>query len=225
MNHVSTLINGAMDQARQSQQETIEVNENAKRVVDSAFESLKSIFPGWQYNLKSQNDIDSYKQQMTRGMIEQGVTNTSMIKMGMARARLENCDFMPSVGKFLSWCKPSLEAYGLPDAATAARQYAANRQRMKSGEFVDWTHPAVYVAGQEIPSFDFMKMNERDYNALYERNYDIVCRRVFSGEDLYQAIPKALPKESKPAYSKEYVSKYRIEQAQKMKGILAQLDE
>jgi len=225
MNHVRKLITGAMDQARQSNQESIEVNENAKRVVDSAFESLKSIFPGWQHNLKNQKEIDSYKQQMTRGMIEQGVTNTSMIKMGMARARLENCDFMPSAGKFLSGGKPSLKAYGLPDAATAARQYAVNRHRLKSGEVVNWSHPAVYVAGQEIPSFDFMKMNERDYNALYERNYDMGCRRVLSGEELYQAIPKALPKEYESAYSEEYKSKYKMERQQKMKGIVAQLEE
>lgn len=168
------------------------INDNAKTMVDQILWSLQTIFPAWKHSLPTQREVDAYKAQLVRGMLEQGIVNKAQVQMGITRARKEACDFMPSVGKFLSWCKPSLEAYGLADSKTAADEFIRGIRQ----DGYQYSHPAVYWAGISISSYDRQTMDSKTYYSAYERAYDIMLRRVFAGEQLEQPIPKALPERS-----------------------------
>lgn len=192
MKHISKIVGGLAPVADTGSEYNQSINDNAKTMVDQILWSLQTIFPAWRHNLPTQREIDAYKAQLVRGMLEQGVVNKAQVQMGITRARQESCDFMPSVGKFLSWCKPTLEAYGLPDSKTAADEFIRG---VRQDGFV-YSHPAVYWAGISISSYDRQTMDSKTYYSVYERAYDIVLRRVFAGEELEQPIPKALPERS-----------------------------
>lgn len=192
MKHINQIVSHLSPVAETGSEYSQSINDNAKDLIDRAFESLKTIFPAWRRALPNQTAIDSYKAQLVKGMLEQGVRTEPMIRAGLSRARYEPSDFMPSVGKFLMWCKPSLEAYGLPDSKTAADEFIRGVRQ----DGYQYSHPAVYWAGISIPSYDRQTMDSKTYYSVYERAYDVILRRVFAGEQLEQPIPKALPERS-----------------------------
>ncbi len=191
-NHVSTLISRAVNGNVTSHSEIPpESMQRAQTIIDEAFSVLTSLFPAWRHHLRNDEAISDYKKQLVKGMLEQRITNKAMVRAGIERARREPTDFMPSVGKLLSWCKPTLDAYGLPDSKTASMEYI----RWRSNKNSSISHPAVLVAGRTISSWDVQHMDSMTYEQAFERAYDIVIRRVFNGEDIEADITRALSDE------------------------------
>lgn len=95
----------------------------------------------------------------------------------------------PSLPEFIAMCKPTPQDFGLPNFETAYREAIR-------GCAVDdhvWTHPAVYHAMQEVGRYEFKNFTDSRLRQLFERAYEITCRRVMDGEQLDAPIPKALP--------------------------------
>jgi hypothetical protein len=197
-----------IQKASEYQGQRVEINDNARRVVDKAFNSLKACFPAWKHALPDEESVNNYKAQLVKAIMEAGITTQAEIARGVSRARTEDKPFMPSTGEFVKWCRPTLEDYGLPPSKIAAREFMANRHRMYAGDEVQWSHPAVCVAGRSMRSFDVDHMTSIQYEESYEYAYDVVCRRVFSGEDLTSEIPKAIPKDIPVPRTPEEQAKY-----------------
>lgn len=53
------------------------------------------------------------------------------IKYGFAKARQSESDFLPSCGKFISWCEPTAEDMGYPSEQQAMRLCVAHRNNTK----------------------------------------------------------------------------------------------
>ena len=109
------------------------VNETAERLVNRVFEQLLASCPRLLYYTAEQ--VATAKQQWILGFAENGITTVEQVKQGMKTLRAKEDDFVPSVGKFIGWCKvvdytqlglPTLEkllkrlnhfsAYGLEEA-------------------------------------------------------------------------------------------------------------
>lgn len=118
-------------QAPAKQQEPIIVDQFAKQVINKVFKELALIFPAWQYNWKTQQEIDGAKLQWVKAFVENDIGSMEQIRAGFSRARSADTDFLPSCGKFISWCKPSPESMGWPSTDDAMKQCIKHRANQK----------------------------------------------------------------------------------------------
>ena len=89
------------------------VNETAERLVNRVFEQLLASCPRLLYYTAEQ--VATAKQQWILGFAENGITTVEQVKQGMKALRAKEDDFVPSVGKFIGWCKTvNYESLGLP---------------------------------------------------------------------------------------------------------------
>lgn len=66
--------------------------------------SLKKSKTGWRIAMKSEADVNGYKQELLLACMENKINSMEKIKQGLEQARKDPSDFFPSVGKFISWC-------------------------------------------------------------------------------------------------------------------------
>ena len=107
------------------------IDEFAKSIINKVFDQLSKIFPAWQYNWKTQKEIDGAKMEWTKAFNENDIRTMEQIKCGFAKARKSESDFLPSCGKFISWCSPSPEDLGYPSEQQALRQCITHRNNQK----------------------------------------------------------------------------------------------
>ena len=115
----------------------IVVDDFAKKVIDKVFKELSLILPAWQYAWKSDDPqnpdkvLNAAKQQWTKAFIENEINTVEQISYGFAKARKYESDFVPSCGKFISWCTPSPEDLGYPSEQKALEQCITHRNKEK----------------------------------------------------------------------------------------------
>ena len=120
-------------------QEQIVIDDFAKSIIDRVFSNLATIFPAWKHNWKSDdpNDPDkvlkSAKREWTKAFVENNISTMEQIKYGFTKARKSESDFLPSCGKFVSWCTPTAEDFGYPSEQQALRDCISYRNRHKMG--------------------------------------------------------------------------------------------
>ncbi len=112
-------------------QEKPVIDEFAKSIINRVFDNLAIIFPAWQYNWKTQDQIDGAKREWTKAFIENKICTMEQISYGFAKARKSGSDFLPSCGKFISWCTPSAEDKGFPSEQKALEQCVSHRNKVK----------------------------------------------------------------------------------------------
>jgi hypothetical protein len=116
--------------------------EQAEAVVNRILVQLKNSKSGWRSAFKSQAEVDGYKEQLLQACFENGIRTEEMINKGLEQARKDPSDFLPSVGKFITWCKPQDHHEHLAiDKAT--REFDANRKLLDNK-----THDREYAKEQ-----------------------------------------------------------------------------
>ncbi len=164
-----------------------EIEERAANVVNHLFNELMMIKTGWRamfpsINAKTEPDklkkaMAKLKQQFLKGLIENDISTIAQLEIGLKRARADNQDFFPSVGKFVDWCQPDLSAMGLPTAFDAWRIIS----NVYSIHDVNWSkvHLAVHEAGKRCSFGDIKRgaVSEKQFCAVYKT----VCDEVFKG--------------------------------------------
>lgn len=109
-------------------------------------------------------------------------------------------EFLPTIRGIIKYCEPSPEEHGLPDAyqayVEACRAASPKHQQI-------WSHPAVYLAGQDSDWFFLANNTENKAFPVYKRNYEKLCERVLQGESLDIPEVAALPEQSSTPLSKE----------------------
>jgi len=119
--------------------ESIVIDEFAKSIIDRVFNNLAIIFPAWKHNWKSDDPQDpdkvlrSAKREWTKAFVENNISTMEQISYGFAKARKSETDFLPSCGKFISWCSPSPEDLGYPSEQQALRKCIEYRNKIKMG--------------------------------------------------------------------------------------------
>lgn len=64
---------------------------------------------GWRAGFKNQTEIDNYKTELLKACVTHKINNEAMIEKGIFEASKEtgkSSEFLPSVNKFINWCKP-----------------------------------------------------------------------------------------------------------------------
>ena len=166
------------------------ISQHAAQVVNDVFTELQVVFPAWKFAYPTPATLTQGKKSWTKAFIEQGIITKAQLDIGFAKARQWGKPYLPSVGQFCEWCKPTLADFGLPEPDKAFAE-ASNKVRFVRGS--NWSHPAVYLAAIDVGSWSFSNMKAGDVLKLFERSYAITAKRVMNGEDLSAEIPKALP--------------------------------
>ena len=90
------------------------VDDFAKGVIDKVFDQLAVIFPAWKHAWPTQKELSAAKMEWTKAFTENGICTIEQIQYGFKKARQAETDFLPSCGKFISWCEPSASDLGYP---------------------------------------------------------------------------------------------------------------
>ena len=135
MKDISKLVNNY--QPITEHKEDLVIDEFAKGIVDRVFNNLAIIFPAWKHNWKSDDPTDpekvlrSAKREWTKAFVENNICTTAQISHGFAKARKSESDFLPSCGKFVSWCSPTPEDLGYPNEQRALMLCVSYRSKLK----------------------------------------------------------------------------------------------
>lgn len=100
---------------------------------------------------------------------------------------IKESEFLPTVKGILKYCD---DALGLPDAHQAYIE-ACNAASPKLEN--SWSHPAVYLAGQQSDWFFLASNAEAKAFPIFKEHYEALCQRVIRGEQLSLPETKALP--------------------------------
>lgn len=102
-----------------------------KSIVDSLFDQLAFVFPAWKYTWDTEEKIKGAKKEWVKSFFENDINTKEQIACGLKKARKTNADFIPSCGKFISWCKPSPEDLGYPSEQAALTKCVSHRNKIK----------------------------------------------------------------------------------------------
>lgn len=104
--------------------------------------------------------------------------------LAAARRATHESEYLPTVRGVLKYLESSS---GLPDAYDAYREAClAPSPKVEQR----WSHPAVYLAGQETGWYFLATQTEKISRPVYERHYRALCERVAAGETLH--LPEVL---------------------------------
>jgi len=84
-------------------------SDEVKAAINFVFDSLKAIKPAWHVSMKTSDDVIGYKKQLGAAMSKHGINSLDRLNFGLDAARVDPDNFMPSVGRFASWCIEGME--------------------------------------------------------------------------------------------------------------------
>lgn len=171
------------------EQRRARLRQECAAVVNKLFADLQVIFPAWKQAWPTQEALDAAKLSWTLGFVAARLRSAEQIRYGVRQCRLHGGDFVPSVGKFISWCQPTPEVLGLP---SVARAYLDACRLAHPAADRSSVHPAVYHAAMETGVYELANLSEQRSRPMFERNYALVMQMVANGEPLRE-VPKALP--------------------------------
>jgi hypothetical protein len=102
------------------------------------------------------------------------------IKAGFNRLIAKRSEWAPNAMVFKALCL-DLSEFGIPDAQTAYRE-ACNKQSPKAKQ--RWSHPSVYLAGQQVGWFELAHKPERQMFPMFRSKYELLIQRFMDGEEL-----------------------------------------
>lgn len=117
-------------QQAMSKKEVI-IDDFAKNIIDKVFDQLSVIFPAWKHALPTEKDLSLAKMEWTKAFNENNINSLEQIKLGFKKARASESDFLPSCGRFISWCNPTPEDLGYPSEQKALKECLTHRRNMK----------------------------------------------------------------------------------------------
>jgi hypothetical protein len=115
----------------ESKEKEIVVDDFAKNVINKVFNELAVIFPAWKHAWPTDKELSMAKLQWTKAFVENNISTMEQISYGFAKARKSETDFLPSCGKFISWCEPSFDDLGYPSQSEALRKCISYRNATK----------------------------------------------------------------------------------------------
>lgn len=140
----SGMRNAAMRAVDYSQ---VQINSEAVQNVNEIFRELAITFPAWRTAYPDAQTLSSAKQVWAKGLIENGITDMALIRVGLRVARSQPMPFIPSVGQFVAWCRSESSIPNLPsldDVMTEFERFCANHHDYSSPEAYPWSSPVMY---------------------------------------------------------------------------------
>ncbi|MDW3058704.1 replication protein P [Vibrio sp. 1978] len=158
--------------------------------VNQIFKELLQACPAWNVRFeKKPQELADLKRSYLKGLVENNLYDLREIQYGIRKARSSESDFFPSVGKFISWCKPSAEDMGYPTAREAFNRIAEyNSQDTRYS-----LPPLILATFNQIGHWDLTHLPEAKLFPIFESQYGHLIKRLVAGEDISVFCPKALP--------------------------------
>lgn len=166
----------------------IKVDQQTAQYVNTVFDKLQGIYPAWRQAWSDDAALNNAKREWIAGFIQGGINSEAQLAYGFQHARKDKSPFLPKVGQFVAWCKPTPESMGLPCEAQAWDEARAGK----------YSHPAVRIAAEATSTYDLHTClnNDKALKQRFERNYAIVMRRAQTGQPLEGRIAKGLGHDS-----------------------------
>lgn len=140
-----------------------------KTIVDNLFDQLAFIFPAWKYTWDTKEKIKGAKKEWVKAFFENNISTKEQISNGLKIARKMDSDFLPSCGKFVSWCSPSPENIGWPSTHEALKKCIEFRSHKKLfGDKAKYCRPMIIELCKKV---DWWIMNNAN-NQVDRRKAD-----------------------------------------------------
>lgn len=105
----------------------------------------------------------------------------------------ENSEWMPTISEFVKVLRDLTGDCGLPSCQHAYEEACLHADHPRKH---NWTHPAIYHAGRATDWFRLRSEDQPEVYPDFRYNYEVICRRVRSGEQLDLPVATALPDKS-----------------------------
>jgi len=149
-----------------------------KEQMNELMRQLTAIFPGWKSAVKTTEDLNNIKSIWYDEILKQELT-VEDLQRGIVNARQCDSDFLPSLGKFMSWCQSS--KYPSIDRAW---------QMACMGTSQHITNPCVAEAVRRTGQYDIMNRSERDMKPLFADHYQEVVNEARDGAQFQLPKPQ-----------------------------------
>lgn len=191
MKHVTSITAGLDPQKALAQVpvvQPIKVDQHTAQIVNTVFDKLQGIFPAWRQAWTDDTALSNAKREWIAGFIQGGITSDQQLAFGFQQARKSTSPFLPNVGQFVDWCKPTAELLGLPHVGDAWIEALEGK----------YSHKAVQIAAEATSTFDLRtaRADDKQLKQRFERNYAIVMRRAQTGQPLEGRIAKGIGHDS-----------------------------
>ena len=171
---------------KQFKEDEVVIDAFAKNIINKVFDQLAVIFPAWKHAWPTDKELSAAKMEWTKAFNENGINTLEQVKFGFMKARRSESDFLPSCGKFISWCSPSAEDLGYPSEHNALKSCLHHRRMKDMAEqglvklttrpfiielckSVDWW--LICNAGNKTEQARADKHFKEEYMALINSNY------------------------------------------------------
>jgi len=170
---------------------TGEFNDDAKL---DRVDAINQIFAEFEFAYHNQfhkafNDVESQiiAKKYWLGTLEQ---YSPLQIVHAAKQVIRTQDYLPSIAALVKACEQGLDLFGLPSPRQA---YIEACEASSPKRDYPWSHEAVYLAGQGAGWFVIASESESTSFPLFDYHYQLLCRRVISGERLEAAVITPLP--------------------------------
>jgi hypothetical protein len=172
------LINQAKANIRNARPEPASLNAEAVDFVNDLFKSLLVAYPAWRQAFPTDKELQLAKKSWIRAFVENGITAKEQVARGMMRARRDESDFFPSVGKFISWCRVQPADLGLPSEDQAWQEINQHSHHVLIHH---WTHPALYEAGRRTGWYEIRNGSVK--RETFKAQYQAVAAELADGAE------------------------------------------
>ena len=175
----STLHNITEQSTNQSAEQKQLITEQTIAFVNRVMKTILANSPAWSVSLKGTDSINDYRQQLVKAFLENSIAQMKQVELGLQRIRKEPTNFLPSVGQFIAWCKPTAEAIGCPDvndAYTEACRYKYSKKTL--------SHPCIAYALAKISMYELSTKTEKQTKPRFEKLYQQAIELFYNGDPL-----------------------------------------
>lgn len=157
------------------------------KLVNELFKRFDGIFSAAIHTLKENGSLSNAKHEWTLAFMDAGITSSNELNHGLKKARLSGNDFLPSMGKFIQWCRPTFEELGWPEPHEAFQMAVRVSYDLKHN-VQSPIHPAVECARKSTGSTVFGR-GDKVSEPVFVRAYEIIKARFINGESLEDINP------------------------------------
>lgn len=160
-------------------------NDTGAELFNEFFKRLKTHYPAWRQQLKSQEEHDMFKQELAKTLFDNRINTQEQLNIGLDNASKDKSSWLPAAGAFLEMCQLTAENLGLPSVEEAYREAIFHTQDQ------EWSCSLVYFSMLSI-QHELRTLPEAQSFKIFKRMYEAVLDRILKGEEL-SAPPKPLP--------------------------------
>ena len=185
------------------------ISDNDRELINYLFRELQAAFPAWKQAFPDTDSLNAAKKAWAKGLIENGIISTELIKNGLVKARSSESDFFPSVGKFIAWCT-QINGYDPDFAFRHLSTYLAGFRRDIPLE--------VLAAFDQIGKSALKAKPEIEIRRLFAHTYKMACKEKLSRgtvsalliEPPVKKVEKQLSPEFKQAQKQRALDRLKI---------------